>query len=810
MRKKIVHSRTARAASLLLTAAMAGTLLAGCSKDDAGNGDSDSSRSGKGRFMEEELSLPDGIDEILAVRTLEDGSIAVVGQSTEKEEYYLLNSKDMGTTWSSVSLTELDGANTWISVSAIAPDGSAVLYGMDTGSEEWTNSLWKVSPEGALETVPLDLPEIEDGDTSGQGTFYQKEVTYDGDGDTEGPAEAEEGVFPENVDGTETDENGAAMNNWYSTNDAQQLEYDDEGNLFCLDIYGEVYRVNIEDGSVEEAFDREGHSIQYFGIAGHTFLGGTMDGEILIFDTATGEELEQQVVLDESGSKAQADYLQSVLYENVKPMLFTAGADGSIIYANSNGIYRYNMGGSVSEQLADGALSSLGDPSNGLQMMTMPDANHILVLMYGKEGPRLMHYSYDENVTAVPDQELTIYALEDSMALRQAVSLFREKYPNVYVDLQIGLSEEGMTREDALTALNTDIMAGNGPDVVMLDGMQLDSYVDKEVLSDITDVVDEIAESDGIFENIRNAYERDGKLYAIPTRFQISVVAGNKDAVAAGGNMKTLADWVANAQGTVFASQTREEMLKELYQAFSATWQKEDGSLDEEALKDFLSNARSITAAIDSEGSGAANYQENIAGGGYDSALSGIGIHLLLGEAQLEIGTAAGMEDIQMLRSLSKETGGSYAVCNSDNGGSFIPYLTVGVLSKGNTDMAKEFVKALLGSELDMSNNGFPVNKAAYAKRCENAMRDDTEYSQSIMAISDENGQIKDVKITPLTQEEVDEVTAVLESLSLPSLTDATIENQVLEQAAHYVSGGQELEETVSSIQQKVNLYLAE
>lgn len=806
MRKKTTGRGAARAVGLLLTAAMAGTLLAGCGKDGAKDG-TDGSRSGKGRFMEEEVSLPDGIDEVLTVRTLADGSIAAVGENMVEGKYYLLNSEDVGATWSSTSLDELDGENSWISISAIAPDGSAVLYGIDAADEdELKNVMWKVSPEGQVAAVPLELPEVEEGDS---GTFYQKEMTWSYDGDTELPPEE-----AESAEGTETETGGESDPiDLSSTNDVQQMEYDDEGTLFCLDIYGAVYRVNTEDGSVEPVFDLSGDVIQYFGIAGHTFLGGTEDG-LRLFDTTTEEELERQPVLDENNSEAQKDYTQTVLYNaNEKPMLFTAGADDNIIYANRNGIYSYGMGGSVSEQLADGQLSSLCDPGNGLLSVAMSDANHIFILMYGEEGSRLMRYSYDENAAAVPEQELTVYSLEDSMALRQAVSLFRETYPDCYVNLQIGLSEEGMTREDALTALNTDIMAGNGPDVLILDGMQTDSYIDKDMLADITDLVDEIAEKDGIFDNVRSAYEIDGKLYAIPTRFLVPMSAGNSDGVAAGSDLAALADWAADAQGegAVFAGQTDAAMLKELYQAFSSDWRQEDGTLDEEALKAFLSNAKTITEAIDGDSSEFADYQEIIAGGDSEGAVSGSvnGIHLLLGEAQLELGTVAGMENIQMLQALVKETGGSYALLNSAESGSFIPYLTAGVLEKGNTDMGREFVKLLLGSDLEMSDNGFPVNKTAYQKSCDKAMRDDTDYSQSIMAV-EENGQLRDIRIEPLTQDEVDAVTAMLEGAGAPCLADATIEEQVLEQAVNYVSGGQDLDETVNNIQQKVSLYLAE
>ena len=65
-----------------------------------------------------------------------------------------------------------------------------------------------------------------------------------------------------------------------------------------------------------------------------------------------------------------------------------------------------------------------------------------------------------------------------------------------------------MTLEDALKTLSTDILAGNGPDVLILDGMPVDSYVKKGILTDISDVVDEVKASDGLVDSIVKTAQR--------------------------------------------------------------------------------------------------------------------------------------------------------------------------------------------------------------------------------------------------------------------------------------------------------------
>ncbi|MDE7062138.1 MAG: hypothetical protein K2O73_02710, partial [Lachnospiraceae bacterium] len=511
------HRKRKNIAALLLSVILAGSLLSGCSKSDEDSGLSGNT-GGRGRFVEEEVSLPQGMSEILTMRTLSDGRLALVAADEMGMDYCLLHSSDMGANWESIPIRNLNAEQIWVSKAAIAPDGSAALYGLDLGGAE--SRLWKVGSDGSAKIIPLELPEYEDDGVSGKTFSYQMEA------DGSNPSD-EAGAGLENIiEGTEE----GLLQNFVNYNDIQQMAYDEAGNLLCLDLYGQVYRMNLKDGSLEDAFALEGEEIRYFGISGNTFLGSTGE-ELLLFDTVSGERMDEEPVLDESVQSAQNNFDGMTLYSSASPMVFAAEAKDPVVYATGNGIFSYQMGGSVSEQLVDGALTSLSNPDNGLQSITMPDENHIFVVLSGIDGSQLLRFSYDPDASAAPDQELKIYAMEDSMALRQAITLFREKHSNVYVNLQIGLSEEGVTREDALTALNTDIMAGNGPDVLILDGMQPDSYIEKEILTDLSDVIRELEEQDGLFSGICNAYEGENGIYAVPTRFLVPVAAGNRDGV---------------------------------------------------------------------------------------------------------------------------------------------------------------------------------------------------------------------------------------------------------------------------------------
>ena len=119
----------------------------------------------------------------------------------------------------------------------------------------------------------------------------------------------------------------------------------------------------------------------------------------------------------------------------------------------------------------------------------------------------------------------------------------RQEYADIYVNLEIGMTDDnGVTLEDALKTLSTDILAGNGPDVLILDGMPVDSYVEKGILTDISDVVDEVKASDGLVDSIVKDSTKDGKIYTIPTRFLVSFITSDQQTVDAGKSTQALAD----------------------------------------------------------------------------------------------------------------------------------------------------------------------------------------------------------------------------------------------------------------------------
>ena len=102
------------------------------------------------------------------------------------------------------------------------------------------------------------------------------------------------------------------------------------------------------------------------------------------------------------------------------------------------------------EELVQGEQTALSNSGAIFYGVYMQDETHLFVAgNNGMEGA-LYSYTYDADASANLNQELNIYALQDSDTLRQAVNIFRQEYADIYVNLEIGMTDDnGVTLEDA-------------------------------------------------------------------------------------------------------------------------------------------------------------------------------------------------------------------------------------------------------------------------------------------------------------------------------------------------------------------------
>lgn len=226
-----------------------------------------------------------------------------------------------------------------------------------------------------------------------------------------------------------------------------------------------------------------------------------------------------------------------------------ADGDGNYYYASPKGIYRVAKGGDLAELAVDGAGTVLSAGEATLMgLARCADGGFLTVSMESSASAGGTTYAghvyrlfWDAEAPARGTGDgLVVWSLENSDTVRAAINAYEAAYPERTVEYQAAM-EDGVSKADAITALNTALLAGSGPDVLILDGLDWQAYQERGLLADIAPWVD----TAGLQQNITSSFVNgDGSVCVLPARFAVPVLAGSEEDLAAASSLDALAGWL--------------------------------------------------------------------------------------------------------------------------------------------------------------------------------------------------------------------------------------------------------------------------
>ena len=164
----------------------------------------------------------------------------------------------------------------------------------------------------------------------------------------------------------------------------------------------------------------------------------------------------------------------------------------------------------------------------------------------GTEQGVLRQYRYNPQGAVEPEFR-TVYSLERSRTVQAAVSLWNQTHSDITFRYIVGMEEiqdTSLTKEDAITRLNTQLVNGQGPDVLILDGLPVDSMVKKGFLSPLPNL-----DVTGVYPKLLERFTVDGSLYAVPSKM-IPFLLGRKiQGTVDIDSLEAFADYVESATG---------------------------------------------------------------------------------------------------------------------------------------------------------------------------------------------------------------------------------------------------------------------
>ena len=346
--------------------------------------------------------------------------------------------------------------------------------------------------------------------------------------------------------------------------------------------------------------------------------------------------------------------------------------------------------------------------------------------------------------TKKEDAVLRLYTLKENENLWQSAKLFMEKYPKYPVVIEVGISEEdGKTVSDAIRSLNTEIMAGNGPDIILLDGLPIEDYIEKGGLEDLSDMVESVKENgEEFFENVLSSYEKGEKVYAIPSRFSVPIIIGKEGAVTP-EEVKTLSGTLKTRTEEQIKGIAR-NATKSIPLLLLTFWNdiiSEESVVDQEALSTFLEEARMLFDAseIDLELP-------------YYSGDAGVTMAFqkdILSVDEMDMG-----QTLAQLESVSANSPVFYDYLNSESGKKFIPKWIFGITaSSEKKEAAKAFLSYFLSSEnMDQYDWTLSVNKTSFRKTLPIS-----ETKEQMTVMYPEQDSAEGIRIQKLNAEEAEE-----------------------------------------------------
>lgn len=389
------------------------------------------------------------------------------------------------------------------------------------------------------------------------------------------------------------------------------------------------------------------------------------------------------------------------------------------------------------------------------------------------------------------------------------------------------------TGQASLQKLNTEILAGNVPDILDTTSLPLRQYGAKGILEDLWPMIDSDPDlsRDKLMIRPLEANQQDGKLYEIFSTFSIRTAIGPGKIV--GNSMScTLADLYAALEKmpegcSIFGqSDTKENMLNtvvSLNMDQFVDWDKGECNFNSDGFKALLEFCNTFPAEFNWEDVDWEDWEE-------DDARIMTGKQLLYEYYLSDLGwdlsrmNAIFNNDVSYI-GYPREDGG----CGSSFSFSRGVAITTACQDK---EGAWSFVRqALLPQIKDEEQTGrryygnFPINKADFDSMVESALTVEYETDENGERLLDENGDpipvdyygtlwindnMPEVKMAAPTQADIDKVMALYDKIDSVYRYDEKIFESIKEVAGAYFAGDKTLDATAELIQSKVSLYVNE
>lgn len=481
----------------------------------------------------------------------------------------------------------------------------------------------------------------------------------------------------------------------------------------------------------------------------------------------------------------------------------TANRSGNLLIASEESVYQYAVEEESIIKKFDWQTYDLSGISAGI------------LLPFGENGVMMISRSYGAalmktEVTAFREaaegegisQEKTVITLGVPYhllaGLKSEVVYFNKANPDIKIEVK--------NYNEDYARLNTEIMAGTGPDLLVMPSNRINQFAESGVLEDLNPYFaeDKTLDRGDFLENILKAFETEGHLYSMPINFDIYTMVGKTSVVGeqSGWNideMIAFAESVPEGRD-IFDNTSKSGVLRLLKYAYTDQLVDTDDTgnpLNRELLLKMLRFSNQFEHddqfIYDSNLVGKIKEEQVLlldtevyAGVGY------FGYASLLGEQATFIGFPAEAGNGHLIYSMN-----IFAINSRSE----------------HKDIAWKFISTLLSKEAQMrmeddyTTKGFHTRKDVLEEHLAWAMENSSLYC--VKTINGEYYTYRDIQ-GEITEKDIQQIRDLIQNTDKALMISADIDQIIEEEASFYFSGTKPVEEVVDVIENRVRTYVNE
>ena len=600
----------------------------------------------------------------------------------------------------------------------------------------------------------------------------------------------------------------ALGDNWQDSYYPQGFVMDDQGRVY-INANQAIIGLNA-DGSFRQTLEFPNWMENLFRLK---------DGRIgVTYYDENGEKLTilntENMTLDEGESYAMANVWN----------LSVGGGDYDFYYTNGSNFMGYRLADGKAEKVFNWINADV-DPNSVDRAFVMDDGQIVTLSSEWDEKTSASTTSVvlisKVPASSLPNKNvLTLATMYMNWNLRRLIVKYNRSSPDTRIEV-LDYSEYN-TEEDyeaGLTKLNTEIMAGNVPDILNLEGLSAGKLAARGILADLLPYLNADEElKDQMFGNVLAALMTGGKLYRTASSFNIQTVMGASSVVGDKPGW-TLAEYNAAlkqmpagcepfSQGT-----TRDNILSlclSMEMNKLVDWSTGVCSFDTPVFADILKFANQFPKDMDWENMEWEDETERIASG----------------RQMLMINSLSDFESYQMYEAIFGGEATFIGFPTSDGTGNVMSFddsgYAISAKSK-NKDAAWQFLRTMMTAEYQEEYGyGLPTNRIAFEKRLQDAMTPQYMQDGNGNFILDENGEKIEisrgswgwgsltVEIKALTQAQADKIMELVNTTDKVMNYDEELLEMITSESEAFFAGQKSAEEVGRMLQSKLTIYINE